>query len=280
MKTKTLKGKTIYEPKGKAGEYAKYACNFYNGCSNGCNYCYLKKGVLSKTLGGDFPTLKKCFKDESHALEIFEKELKANLQELQNHGLFFSFTTDPMLPETINLTLRAMQLCCFSDIPIKILTKCVDFVYNVGEINFKKVSFEQLFFLFKSNISIGFTLTGNDELELNASTNAERIEAMRKLHKAGIKTFASIEPIINVDSSLKMINEAIGYCDLFKIGLEGGKKYDKLRLRIFIEKVICMKTNNSVAKIYFKDSLLKAAGIDRNDLPSNCVGSNYNVFNN
>ena len=41
----------------------------------------------------DTPKLKKCFKDEVHALEIFENELKANLPELQKHGLFFTFTT-------------------------------------------------------------------------------------------------------------------------------------------------------------------------------------------
>lgn len=35
---KLLNGKAIYSPKGKAGEYAKYACNFYVGCSNDCDY--------------------------------------------------------------------------------------------------------------------------------------------------------------------------------------------------------------------------------------------------
>ena len=47
MKTTTEKaakpefnGKAIYNPKGKAGEYAPWACNFYTGCSNDCEYCY------------------------------------------------------------------------------------------------------------------------------------------------------------------------------------------------------------------------------------------------
>ena len=31
--------KLIYKPKGAAGEYAKYAVNFFNGCSNECAYC-------------------------------------------------------------------------------------------------------------------------------------------------------------------------------------------------------------------------------------------------
>ena len=76
---KRINGKAIYSPKGKAGEYAEYACNFYVGCSNGCEYCYCKKGILAATMGGNSPTLKKCFKDEYHALEVFEKELKTNI---------------------------------------------------------------------------------------------------------------------------------------------------------------------------------------------------------
>ncbi|KAA6320448.1 hypothetical protein EZS27_029784 [termite gut metagenome] len=38
---KPFNGKAIYNPSGKAGEYSYWACNFYNGCSNGCTYCYL-----------------------------------------------------------------------------------------------------------------------------------------------------------------------------------------------------------------------------------------------
>ena len=32
--------KIIYEPKGKALEYAPLACNLYKGCPHGCRYCY------------------------------------------------------------------------------------------------------------------------------------------------------------------------------------------------------------------------------------------------
>ncbi len=61
---KNFKGKAIYNPSGKAGEYSYWACNFYVGCSNGCEYCYCKKGILSGVMGQDKPQLKKCFKDE------------------------------------------------------------------------------------------------------------------------------------------------------------------------------------------------------------------------
>lgn len=264
---KTFKGKAIYNPSGKAGEYSYWAVNFYNGCSNGCTYCYLKKGVLAHVMGGDKPTLKKCFNDEAHALEVFEKELKANLPELQKHGLFFSFTTDPMLPETYWMTVKAQTICKFNKVPVKILTKRTDWI-DKFQMPYPDNANKQ--------IAFGFTLTGHDELEPGASTNAERIEAMKRLHDAGFKTFASIEPIIDFESSLEMIKQATPYCDLFKIGLESGKKYDKIQVTEFMGEVVY--TVHLSGKIYFKDSLLAAADFKREKLPSNCVTRDYNLF--
>jgi DNA repair photolyase len=305
---KTFKGKAIYTAGGPAAEYGKYGCGFYVGCPNGCTYCYLQKPPFKKACGSNVPTLKKHFKDENHALEVFEKEFRMNFPEIRKHGLFFSFTTDPMLLETIALTTKAVILCVKNDIPVKILTKMTDWfipvtedyhgenLYKViwGELMYEVMlcgcefyfefgcdseDADDLFYKIKNYIAFGFTLTGHDELEPNASTNAERIETMRKLHEAGFKTWASIEPVIDFESSLRVIEDSLGYADLYKIGLESGKEYDKLILRIFTEKIICMKTNNSIPKLYFKDSLLKQAGINREDLPNNCAGRDYNMFN-
>ena len=126
----------------------------------------------------------------------------------------------------------------------------------------------------KKYVSFGFTLTGFDLLEPNASTNSERISAMKKLHDAGFKTWASIEPVIELKSSAKMIADTYEFCDLYKIGLLSGCKYNKDELRELI-----VWSSGSNAKIYFKDSLLKTAGINREDLPENCVGMDYDMFN-
>jgi len=277
---KVFKGKAIYMPGGKAAEYARWACNFYVGCSNGCSYCYLKKGRCAKVMGGDVAVLKKCFKNETDALQVFEKELKANLTELQKHGLFFSFTTDPMLPKTIELTEDAVGLAQYNKVPCKILTKRTEWVdWVVEDENMHEDHLINL-------VAFGFTLTGHDELEPGASTNAERIEAMKKLHEAGFKTFASIEPIIDLKSSFEMIKQTKGYCDLYKIGLEAGRKYTKGNLKFF-KSIVFFETHytkteylSTQAKIYYKDSFLKQAGIERSDLPDNCVGRDYNMFEN
>lgn len=278
---KNFNGKAIYQPSGKAAEYSKWACNFYVGCSNGCEYCYCKKGILAPVMGMYKPQLKKCFKDEEHAYRIFTSEVDANMNDLKEHGLFLSFTTDPCLTETIDLTIRAISYCAAYSIPIKVLTKKTgEWVEDFIEVSRRKFSINNIGPNLKKQIAFGFTLTGHDEMEPAASTNAERIEAMRKLHDAGFKTFASIEPIIDLESSWSMIVESFAYCDLFKIGLESGKKYDIGELIDFAQRVTHFLSGPSGTKIYFKDSLLKAFGINRESLPANCVSRDYNLFQN
>jgi DNA repair photolyase len=269
---KTFNGKAIYNPSGKAGEYSYWACNFHVGCSNGCEYCYCKKGILKPVMGMDKSQLKMCFKDEKHALEIFEKELFQNLLELKKHGLFFSFTTDPMLPENYRLTLHAIGICLNNFIPVKILTKCTvwadDFLDRLHLPEDRKL------------LAFGFTLTGHDELEPNASTNQERIEAMRKLHDAGFKTWASIEPIIDFESSYEMIVQTVDFCDLYKVGLLSGEKYIKKDAQWFMTKAL-ISCSCHQTKIYIKDSLVKLTGVEREALLMNhasYVDRDFNLF--
>lgn len=280
-----LNGKAIYSPKGKAGEYAKYAVNFYIGCSNDCDYCYCKRGVLGHAIGKPTPTLKKCF-DGHSPYGVFIHELHEHIEPLRRHGLFFSFTTDPLLPETQDLTNAAVLYAVSQGVPCKILTKRTDF----------KVldSFEP----FKHLIAYGFTLTGCDELERNASTNTERITKMKELHRRGFKTFASIEPIISLDQSTLMLDHTYGYCDLYKIGLLSGKKnYTPRHVHIFMTylkaSALFMNTTLSLSnfgkkhrlskvKIYLKDSMYKYTKMDREKFEENCkdifVDSDYDLF--
>jgi DNA repair photolyase len=264
MENKPFHGKCIYNPSGKAGEYSYWAANFYNGCSAKCEYCYNRHGRFSHILGGDVPTLKKSLKNFATALKIFKTELFIKQNEIRKHGLFFNFVSDPCLKETYSLNNVAWFYCDQLSIPVKVLTKQTwwvnDFITEFdGDI---------------SNISFGFTLTGHDELEPGAATNAQRIEAMKKLHNVGFKTWASIEPIIDIIKSILMIARTKDYCDLFKIGLQAGKKYDKKELINMIN--WCIDIIGNSGKLYFKDSLLKQAGINRADLPSNCVTRNFN----
>lgn len=266
------KGKAIYEPAGKAGEYAKYACNFYVGCSNDCTYCYCKRGILGHAMGKPQATLKKCFANKNQALQTFIIELRQNIIELQQHGLFFTFTSDPMLPETQDLTIAAVDYAVRLGVPCKILTKCADF--GIPQSWFRHNHLKCL-------IAFGFTLTGHDEMEPGASTNAERIATMKKLNEFGFKTFASIEPVISIEASKRMIMDSLYACDLYKIGLMSGKReYTRDEVREFMQFVNEALLNCSYSpKVYWKDSVLEYIGMQRNELREDvCVGVDYNLF--
>lgn len=115
---KPFNGKAIYQPRGKAREYSPWACNFFNGCSNDCDYCYCKRGVMSH-VWDNTQYLKKCFRDEEHATDVFLAELEKNIDELKHTGLFFSFTTDPMLPETLDFHMNAICIAIGHNVPVR-----------------------------------------------------------------------------------------------------------------------------------------------------------------
>lgn len=218
--------------------------------------CYLKRGAPSKVLGSTEVKLKKCFKDEDHALEVFCKEVRKHLDYLREVGIFFSFTTDPLISETRGLTFSAINMCIYNHIPVKILTKNATFVdYHRLEIN---TSCE----VFKKYVSIGFTLTGRDDMEPKASSNEERIKAMGILKGHGIKTFASIEPVVDWKSSRSVVKAALPYCDHFKIGLRSGVKKDYYDDSEIINSISWLKhiILDAGKSVYFKESIRKRAG--------------------
>lgn len=123
------RGKSIYQPIGAAYEYCHWACNLFNGCRNNCQYCYNKHSMASGVLGAEEVSLKKSLVDEATAFEIFKKELlEAKQLMLPEDSLFFSFVSDPMLPENVPLTLRCVAHALENNVSIQILTKCSDWV--------------------------------------------------------------------------------------------------------------------------------------------------------
>ena len=275
MKTKknSFKGKSLYRPTGKAGEYSAWACNFYTGCPNNCSYCYCKRGVMSH-VWSDEPMLKKCFKDKDHAVAVFEKEMLANIDELRKTGIFFSFTTDPMIPgKTLELTMEAVGLALRNDVPVQILAKRADWL----DAEAWKVMCATINPDYKK-IAVGFTLTRRDDLEPGASPHTERIVAMKRCHELGCHTFASVEPIVDIANSEWAMSDAYPYCELFKVGLmSGGAKPDKYELKELVD-----RWNNTLdksgKKIYWKQSVVDYLGDDFTFWMDSCVDADYNIF--
>ncbi len=240
-------GKVIYKPAGKAGEYSEWAANFYNGCSHACTYCYNNSGLASGTLGGTNVRLKKSLGNERSAYDIFRKELIACKNEIINDdaALHFNFVSDPCLQETIDLNWRCIDYSITNGVPVQILTKRADWIEH---------PVVQKAFGNPELLRVGFSLTGCDNLEPGASTNGERIEAMKVLHGMGITTWASIEPIIDPNLSFQMISRTAGFCDHYKIGVLSGKKdYTPQQIRCFVAEVNALNLRN----VYWKKSLLE-----------------------
>ena len=279
-----LNGKAIYTPRGAAREYAAVGCNIYTGCKHDCLYCYLKRGVLSHAMGGSEVKLKACFKTHEDAVMTFCKEIDKHRSYLQKVGIFFSFSTDPLITETREVTKCCVLQANIRQIPVKLLTKNADFIDdNVFMTWMVMPEFR------KDLVAFGFTLTGRDDMEPGASPNAKRIETMKELHDIGFKTFASIEPIIDFDSSFRMIEQSANFCDLFKIGLRSGVKkdyYDANECAFFIGRVtgLCEKVG---FKVYWKKSVRDYV-LERSEdrtfmsalsVSDNFVGMDYNLFN-
>jgi len=241
-------GKLIYTPKGAAREYSQYAFNGFVGCSGLCRYCYNRKGITAKVLGANTPILRKCFKDIPDAVKKYKKELQKNLVEYQKHGIFFSFVGDPLSEKTKELTEKLIYENWLYGIESILLTKQIDWIKDFDFDLFETVD--------DKNISFGFTLTGIDELEKGCPSNLERIEALKILHKKGFNTWVSLEPVISFKKSLEMYRLSAPYVDVYKIGLESGKHYDKRDVKSFIENILYPDFKVKGA-IIFKKSIQK-----------------------
>lgn len=248
--------KAIYKPKGKAGEYAEWACNLYVGCSNDCSYCYCKKGVLSHAMGGPEPKLKSCFRNEQHAFEVFVKELDSNIDAIRQSSLFFTFSSDPLIPETRALNVRCIDYAIQRRVRCQLLTKNADFILDEA---LSCIVSNTSGLHYSEYLAFGFTLTGRDDLEPGASDNTKRVKTMHLLKKNGFRTFASLEPVIDPVSTLSVFYQIEDCCDLFKVGLQSGislSTYNRDEVERMTEAILSRGHN-----VYLKKSLTDYLGL-------------------
>jgi DNA repair photolyase len=281
--------KILSRPKKNAEEYGKWAVNPYVGCSNQCEYCYLRKGPSGKYLGQDHPVLKKGVVNEEHAYHLAMAEIIEHKDEIiRDGGLFFTFTSDPCLLGTHRL-MSSILIDCINDygIPVTLLTKCCTtpavWIYQLRMecVTCHPDGNRETIYDYRNleHLAIGYTLTGHDELEPHATSNKGRLQDMAHLrdYVGGDRfhVWASIEPVIDFDSSFKMIQQALDAgCRHFKIGLMtrgtkvcrsgftlGGRTfepYDPARCLAFVQDV--MQQTRDRATVYWKQSFREFIG--------------------
>ena len=98
------------------------------------------------------------------------------------------------------------------------------------------------FDLYGPDDRFGASLTFDNEIdsktwEPGAALPADRIEALRPAHEKGIKTFVSLEPVIEPDQTLHLIELTHEFIDFYWVGkinhnaeLEGKIKWSEFRL--------------------------------------------------
>lgn len=153
--------------------------------------------------------------DENDSLTEFQvKWLEADAKRLAGdpREILFSFSSDPYFDgDAAKLTRKALEICEKYNLTAQILTKA-----GMGAVR----DFE---ILRRNDWMFGSTIIFTDEKlreewEPNAPSVAERIDAVKHAKNCGIFTWVSIEPVIDSDEALSVIDALIGTVDLWKIG--------------------------------------------------------------
>jgi hypothetical protein len=202
----------IYEPKGMALEYAELAANLYRGCSHACRFCYAPS-VLRKS-----GTTVDSFRHDVQPRQDIIKQLARDCRKLAEAGctkrVLLSFTTDPYQPAERDhrLTRQALQLLNEHGLPWQVCTK-----------NGLQALADDLSLFVAGGGWLGQTIVFTDDTdrqmwEPGASPIADRLKALQIARDAGIRTWVSLEPVINPDQALELIGYAAPYVDTWKIG--------------------------------------------------------------
>jgi DNA repair photolyase len=182
----------------KSGLYdSKYSINPYRGCSNSCIYCYAPYVLREGRKWGSFVDVK------TNASEVLEKEIRK-----KNSGnVLISSVTDPYQPleRKYEITRKILEKLKNTKLFVSILTK-------------SSLVLRDIDLLKQLNCEVGLTITTlNDNVrkifEPNASSVEDRINALKKLKDAGIKTYIFFGPMLpyisdrNLEDTLKKLAE-------------------------------------------------------------------------
>lgn len=196
----------IYAPRGQAGEYAPLAANPYRGCGHKCAYCYVPQAI--KIDRSEF---------NSGAVERagFIASLAKDAKKYQALGIteqvMLSFTTDVYHPGDNRLTRDVIKTIQSAGLGLCVLTK--------GGTR----ALRDLDLFRPTRDCFASTLTSLDDgfshkWESGAALPGDRIAALRAFHEAGIYTWVSLEPTLDVDASMRIVEETCEFVNLFKIG--------------------------------------------------------------
>ncbi len=232
----------IYEPSGRAFEYSPLAVNLYTGCEHGCLYCF-SPAVLRKKRS-EFHSNVKPRADILKKLESDCIKLQGDPREV-----LLCFTCDAYSPTDNDITREALLILEKYNMKAQILTK--------GGLS----AVRDFDILARNDWAFGTSLSWiNDKLrqkwEPNAATVKGRVSAIQTAKDRGIKTWVSVEPVIDTVNALLVMGALKPFVDLWKVGKINYHKEieDKIDWRQFLKDV---KAELAGCEYYIKKDLAK-----------------------
>jgi hypothetical protein len=196
----------IYEPKGMALEYAELACNLYSGCAHGCLYCYAP-ACLHR--------YRESFHSQVQPREGIIAALRRQAPKYAGTGkrVLLSFTSDPYQPieEELGLTRLALEVLAEQEMPFQVLTKGGVRATRDFDIFERSAGWFATTLVFTSD-------TSRAEWEPNAASVQSRVQAIQEAHSRGIRTWVSVEPVIDPAQALGLIEWLNPWVDGWKVG--------------------------------------------------------------
>jgi len=197
----------IYRPGGPAAEYAELALNIYRGCTFGCRYCYGPRIMRKKPA--------EYFASPAPKSDIsvrVTKDARALATAPERAGVLVSFIGDPYQDPGDMLTRRVLRTLRDHDLPFTVLTKA-------------GMMATRDFDLFEGNpdASFGVTLTLHDAAMLaawepGAAGFDSRIRSLEIATVKNIRTWVSLEPVIDPVQSLEIIRRYHDVVDRWLVG--------------------------------------------------------------
>jgi DNA repair photolyase len=191
-------------------EYADFCINHVEGCAHGCNFpCYAFN--LAKRFG-KVKSYSEWIKPKlvKNALEILDKEIPKYKDQIK--FVHLCFMTDPFMykyPEVEKLTLKIIEKLNTKGIRCTVLTKGI---YPKDLENVKKYGRDNEYGITLVSLDNGF----KKKYEPFSAPYLGRINALKRLHDFGLKTWVSMEPYPTpnlVEQDLFEILEKISFAD-------------------------------------------------------------------
>ena len=198
----------IYEPRGRAREYAPLSCNLYSGCEHGCSYCYAP-AVARKTRAN--------FASDVQPRTGVLKKLEADCRDCAGKSsemppVLLCFMCDAYTPAEARygVTREAIRLMKGAGLNIEVLTKNGPLAMRDFDLlTPQDAHAATLTFIHDSDAT---------KWEPGAASVAGRIKALRAAKERGIRTWVSLEPVIDPDQTLEIIKKTHAFVDKFKVG--------------------------------------------------------------